>query len=112
VNEKFLTGSAPAYRDSGILAAARPSWAVSSASQDLNFLRYDVTNGFLLHNATTVGTDLSMLLPRPRSADISRGAQAGRRRHHRRARPPHCQRKHHGVRAAPRSSASPTAASS
>ncbi len=33
-----------------------PSSVAASSGNDLNFLRYDVTNGFLLHNATTVGS--------------------------------------------------------
>jgi autotransporter-associated beta strand protein len=57
VSEFFKTGTAQTNAD-GILALPTIVGR-SSTSQDLNFLRYDVTNGFLLHNATTV-SDLTV----------------------------------------------------
>ncbi len=57
VNEKFLTSTAQTTT-SGILAAPTVVGR-TAAGQDLNFLRYDNTNGFMLHNAT-LATDLTV----------------------------------------------------
>jgi autotransporter-associated beta strand protein len=53
VNERFLTGTAQTTT-SGILATPSIVGRASTGADtnSLNFLRYDVTNGFLLHNAT------------------------------------------------------------
>ena len=53
-NEKFLTGTAQTNANN--MLAVPTIVGRSSTSQDLNFLKYDVTNGFILNTTTTVGT--------------------------------------------------------
>ncbi|MCX6839395.1 MAG: autotransporter-associated beta strand repeat-containing protein, partial [Verrucomicrobia bacterium] len=75
VNERFLTVTAQTTT-SGILATPSIVGRASTGADtnSLNFLRYDVTNGFLLHNATTTA---SLAASAATSlADITGGAQA------------------------------------